>query len=119
MNRPRIVRWAVVGGICLSIAVGLTISRKRDRQPLPAGSSYANLPEIFNQTLRRMRDEVRAHEKDPEAIRKLARLYQANRLYREARACYALVAAGPEGLSARRLSSRRCCNPSRTMFLPD
>lgn len=69
---------------------------------LPALVKYENLPGAFNQALQE------AHAKagqpaayDPAALRQLARLYHANRLFREARTIYAILAAGPSGLEAR------------------
>jgi len=101
MNRRRLVQWTVGCGVSLAVAAGFILSGRSHRQPLPDDSHEGDLPEAFYQTLRSTRENVRAHRNDPEEVRKLARLYQANRRYREARACYQLIAATPPGLTAR------------------
>lgn len=65
--------------------------------PLPA--AHGSLPPSFDAALKAATERARSGE--PDAARALARLYQANRLYPEARACYRVVAAGPGGLAAR------------------
>ena len=101
MNRPLIIWGTIASGACLVIAVGFALNRQRTGPQLPAASHYANLPDGFNQALQKARDNVRSHGNDLGEVRKLARLYQANRLYREARACYLVLAATPAGLTAR------------------
>lgn len=101
MKRRRIIQWAVGCGTGLAIAAGFALSRGSSRPQLPAVTHYGNLPARFYQTLQSTRDRVRSHGNDPEDVRKLARLYQANRLYLEARTCYQMIAATPSGLTAR------------------
>ncbi len=73
---------------------------RRDGGPrLPAPAHYARLPEPFDAALQRARSGLR--EGNSDGVRGLARLYQANRLYNEARACYRVIASNPGGLSAR------------------
>ncbi|MEO6569372.1 MAG: tetratricopeptide repeat protein, partial [Opitutaceae bacterium] len=69
--------------------------------PLPAELVYADRPEPFNQALRAAFLRARIRSQQLDAVRHLARLYQANRLPQEARACYARIAALPGGLDAR------------------
>ncbi len=70
-------------------------------QELPAIVRYENLPEDFNRALREAADKVGPAPQNPEGVRKLARLYHANRLFSEARACYRVIAATPPGLTGR------------------
>ena len=101
MNTPRLIRWAVVGCAGLAITAGFVLSRRHTSSALPAVSRYERLPEVFNQTLQSTHRKARAQPTDPEEVRKLARLYQANRLFPEARACFQVIAATPPGLMAR------------------
>ena len=101
MNPPRLIRWAVVGCAGLAITAGFILSRRNGSPELPAVSRYEKLPEVFNQTLPSTHRKARAQPTDPEEVRKLARLYQANRLFPEARACFQVIAATPAGLGAR------------------
>ncbi len=111
MKSRSFVTWAIVAGAGFGILLGVAIRRTPARSNLattapvrpspPADSRYAKLPVAFAEALRQAQDQVRASKNDPEEIRKLARLYQANRLYREASACYETIAAIPPGLVAR------------------
>jgi tetratricopeptide (TPR) repeat protein len=56
-------------------------------------ADYKNLPDIFNQTLKRARGKALDHPNQPDEVRELAQLYQANRLYEEAKACYRAITA--------------------------
>ena len=101
MKRLRLILWAVAGGACIATAVGPACSRGANRPQLPVAQHYAKLPDKFNQILQQTLDKARSHGNDPVDVRKLARLYQANRLYREARVCYHIIEASAGKLSAR------------------
>ena len=92
--------WLIVCGTGLAIAGGLVWRNRSHGQPLPVVARSDKLPDIFYQTAESMREEARRHGNDPVPVRKLAHLYQANRLYHEARACYQMIGAGPGGLTA-------------------
>lgn len=96
----RAIRW-VTACTALLIAAGFIWKIGGDRVPLPPNSSYDNLPKAFTQALRQAREKIDSQGEDPATVRKLARLYHANRLYREARDCYRVIAASPQGLTAR------------------
>jgi tetratricopeptide (TPR) repeat protein len=93
--------WLIAGAAALVLAAAILLSRHGVRSPLPATADYGNLPAQFNQALRSARENASATGYDSEAVRKVAQLYQANRLYREARICYQVIAAKPPGLTAR------------------
>jgi tetratricopeptide (TPR) repeat protein len=101
MKRQRRILWAVSCCLGLVVAAGFILSRQRNREQPDARARYEHLSAHFDQALQSARANVRTHRNDPEQLRKLARLYQANRLYREARACYQVIAATPSGLTAR------------------
>ncbi len=70
----------------------------------PDVSPHAPSPELPPQldlALQRATAETKADPRDMDRLRRLASLYQANRLYADARACYATIAASPGGLTAR------------------
>jgi tetratricopeptide (TPR) repeat protein len=98
MTRRRLVTGTIVVG--LAIAAGVLILRER-RPQLPAIARYVNLPASFNQALQRARDKIHSPAGEPDAVRSLAQLYQANRLFSEAKACYRVIASTAAGLSAR------------------
>ncbi len=101
MKRQRMIGWMLGGGVGLSLAVGFVWSRRPSRPALPAVGHYGALPLRFNQALQDVRDQSRAQPNDPELVRKLAHLYHANRLYPEAKTCYAVIESKPPGLVAR------------------
>lgn len=68
---------------------------------LPALATYAKLPAVFHRELATARKNATEGSFDPEKVRRLARLYQANRLFAEARQCYRVMAARGVALSAR------------------
>ncbi|HEX2855605.1 MAG TPA: tetratricopeptide repeat protein [Opitutaceae bacterium] len=82
-------------------ATGFVLSRPGNHPSAQSRFRPENLPAQFDQALQRTRDEARAHKNDPERIRKLARLYHANRFYQEARTCYQEIATTRGGLNAR------------------
>ena len=100
-KNQRPTRWWWVGGVCLTLALVYILSLRRHSLPLPAVVRYGNLPARFGQTLKETRARVLTAKGEVGALRKLARLYQANRLYPEARICYRLLAAMPAGLAVR------------------
>ncbi len=101
MNRRRIVQGSVACAAALALAAVFFLIRQGNRPRLPAAARHGNLPEAFNQALLRAQGRAASSGRDSENVRELALLYQANRLYPEARACYRVIAAGPGGLSAR------------------
>jgi tetratricopeptide (TPR) repeat protein len=97
----RTLIWACGCAVVLALAAaGLVAVGHRDRPKLPALLHYGSLPIQFDQALRTAWDRANAGGTPPQPVRDLARLYQANRLFTEARACYGVIAAGPGGLSA-------------------
>ena len=100
---PRFHRPAVIGvvacGLGFAVMVGGVACRKK-AAPLPTAAQYAALPEKFIQALQVTRARVDGGVTDVADVRKLARLYHANRLYTEAKLCYAFVASTPAGLDA-------------------
>jgi tetratricopeptide (TPR) repeat protein len=100
MQRRRVIQWAVGCGAGLAVATGFVFGQGSRRPQLPEVAHYGNLPDSFYQTLQSTRDKVGSHGDDAEDVRKLARLYQANRLYLEARTCYQMIAATSSGLTA-------------------
>jgi tetratricopeptide (TPR) repeat protein len=101
MSRRRILTWACLCAAGLALACVFIVVRQRGRPRLPALENHANLPAQFNQALQGAQARAASSGHGADDVRRLAHLYQANRLYPEARACYRVVAAGPEGLSAR------------------
>src|SRR5688500_363237 len=106
MNSQRVIVWTVgVAGVALMIAFVL-YGRVRDsegdaRPQLPALVTRQNLPALFNHRVQSVTEEIRSHPNNLDLVRALARLYHANGLHREARSCYATVAARKNGLTAR------------------
>ena len=101
MSRRRNVQWAVAGAVVAALAVTAFVAWQGRRPRLPPAARYAGLPEPFARALRGARERAVSGGMDADDVRKLARLYQANRLFPEAKACYREIAAGPGGLSAR------------------
>jgi len=101
MNARRIT-WlgAAVAGLSMLISGGLWL-RERSRLRLPEAATYTQLPAQFHDRLAAARRETEVRPTSPEAVRRLARLYQANRLDREARACFQWLGQSPGGLTAR------------------
>src|ERR1700709_2239861 len=85
MNRFHLFRWALAGGACLLATNGIATEIGSDHPALPAISHYGNLPEDFNRALHETADKIGRPADNPEGVRKLARLYHANRLFAEAR----------------------------------
>jgi len=102
MSIRRIVSAFAAACLGVVFATGWTACRRAEPPRLPALVQYEKLPPAVDEALRAARQVVdRSAVPDPEAVRKLARLYHANRLFGEAKACYRVVAAAPAGLAAR------------------
>jgi len=101
MTWRRIVPWACACAVGVAIAAGFSLARRHARPELPSLTQYPGLPAAFGRALQAARDRAASSGADSDQMRRLARLYQANRLFTEARACYQVVAAGNAGLSAR------------------
>lgn len=97
----RTIRWWLLGGLGLGLALAAGLYRARPALPLPEVRHYGNLPEKFHQVLTAARARVNDSGGDATAVRQLAHLYHANRLFPEARTCYQMLAANPAGLTAR------------------
>lgn len=98
----RLGGWILSGCVAAALAVGLILLRKdAGRQRLADEVHYPNLPPAFSQALEKALQKMRSNENDRDAERLLARLYQANRLYPEARAVYQKIGAGTPGLGSR------------------
>lgn len=99
------VRFLLV--ICVLAIGGLglwsfqTLRQPATRGVLPELRAYPNLPNSFTAVLSSTRAAVRDPTRDAPQLRKLAQLYQANRLNQEARACYDLIARISPGLEPR------------------
>jgi len=86
--------------VLLAVANAVWLIRVSRRPQLPPTVRHPSLPKAFDDEVRN-RTDVAESDGNPDAIRRLAALYQANRLFDEARQCYRAVAARPPGLSAR------------------
>jgi tetratricopeptide (TPR) repeat protein len=94
-------RTLVLAAATLVIIAAAAVALLLPRAPgLPKYARYQSLPPQFDQALRAARERA-GRGRDAEALRSLARLYQANRLFAEARQCYKALASTPPGLSAR------------------
>jgi len=95
------ILWFALGVACLAVLAAAAELKRRAVSRLRAEASYAGLPPAFAVALRSARDRARNGGYEPDDVRALAHLYQANRLNSEARACYEILRPGPGGLSAR------------------
>lgn len=93
--------WLAVVCAGLAIAAALYLGNRRRESRLPPSVESAALPAPFRTALRQDRRQVLKANFAPDAVRALARLYQANRFYPEAQACYALLRADGVALNAR------------------
>lgn len=95
-------RTLILTGVCAVAAALATTGAlrwARSRPRLPDYARAPGLPAGFDAALRAARE--RAAHGTADDVRLLAQLYQANRLYAEARACYGVVAGPGGGLTAR------------------
>ncbi len=86
--------WFVAGGALMAAAVLGALALRRRAPRLPVQESYAAQPALFNAALQAARARVTGGGFEPEDVRELAHLYEANRLNDEARACYEILRAG-------------------------
>jgi tetratricopeptide (TPR) repeat protein len=100
MTRRRAIKWVCFATAAVALAGLLYLGLRAHRPQLPALARYPGMPEAFDRALRRAREKAGSGP-DIGAARDLAHLYQANRLYPEARACFLALAASPGGLTAR------------------
>jgi tetratricopeptide (TPR) repeat protein len=101
MRSRSAILWTGVAGACLAIAFAAVTVARRNQPRLPAAERYVRQPALFNAALAAARQRVRNSDFDPEDVRALAHLYQANRLNDEARACYEILGRSPGGLTAK------------------
>ncbi len=101
MSRRRRVLLALACAAALGAVLIAVLFRMQGRSQLPSLARYENLPAPFNEALKARWDRAASPGHSVADVRELALLYQANRLFPEARACYQAIASGPEGLSAR------------------
>jgi Flp pilus assembly protein TadD len=87
--------------LALAAASGAILLREHKRPRLPEPVAYPGRPEPFGRALAAASARARSGSASPDDVRSLARLYQANGLRGEARACYAVLRSRPGGLSAR------------------
>lgn len=101
MKRMRILGVLIV--VTIGGALAAVVFWKPSHPPvaLPAMASYDRLPPQFRRALQETRERVNANSSGLDALRKLARLYHANRLLAEAAACYRVIEARGIALSAR------------------
>ncbi|HEY1764502.1 MAG TPA: tetratricopeptide repeat protein [Opitutaceae bacterium] len=99
MSGRRLVITVIAGAAAIGLAAALIVMRRPGRPRLPASARYESLPSSFSAALEQARRKAEEPSGNGDATRDLARLYQANRLYPEAKACFAVVAAGPGGLT--------------------
>ncbi len=93
-------RTLILTGVCTAaLACSAWILWEQKQPQLPAYARAPGLPAAFDVALKAARE--RAKGGMPEDIRELAQLYQANRLYSEAKACYRVLAGRGGGLTAR------------------
>ena len=98
-HRPKLRR--LVGSVLIVLSVAAWDAHGADAQAhFPDYAPHPGLPGKFNEVLQVQHAKVVAHRDDSEELRKLARLYHANRLFAEARSCYRLIGS-IGGLNAR------------------
>jgi tetratricopeptide (TPR) repeat protein len=95
------ILWIAVCGACLAVAVASVLIARRRAMKVPGEASYPNQPALFNEALKAAQGTVRSGGFEPDDVRGLAHLYQANRLNDEARACYDILRGAGGGLTAR------------------
>jgi tetratricopeptide (TPR) repeat protein len=100
MKSRSVIPWVAAALACAAIAGAVAVARSRNIPKLPAAAHYDHQPALFNAALAEARARVVRGDYASEDIRALAHLYQANRLNDEARACYAILARRPGGLTA-------------------
>jgi Flp pilus assembly protein TadD len=101
MKSQRVILWIALCGALAAALVAVVILRKRNAHQLPGPVRYENRPALFNTALEGARRKVQDGGFDPDDVRSLAHLYQANRLNDEAYACYGILGRAAGGLSAK------------------
>lgn len=91
--------WLAGCFLVSAMLAGLDVRGAESQAQLPRYIPHDGLPAKFNEVLQAQHAKIAAHRDDLEEVRKLARLYHANRLFAEARSCYRFIASG--GLNAR------------------
>jgi Flp pilus assembly protein TadD len=92
MSGPRTKRWIAVFCACAAAVAVLVAVRRSNAPRLPPEAHYANLPAAFERALTSRREKVLDGDFNADDVSQLAHLYQANTLYDEASACYAINA---------------------------
>ncbi len=95
------ILWVGAGLALVALLAAVVVAKRRSAPRLPAAARYESRPPLFNAALQAAREKVQDGGFNPEDLRALAHLYQANRLNDEARACYHMLAGQPGGLTAR------------------
>jgi predicted Zn-dependent protease len=101
MSRRRLIRWACACGFGLALVLAAAVVRQSRLPKLPPFTPHGNLPAQFDEALKAALAKASSRGRSADDVRDLARLYQANRLFPEARACYTVIAVRCGGLSAR------------------
>lgn len=96
--RGKKATWGIVVALACFGAAGLVLLRRAHAPRLPTDADYRSLPAAFRAALDASRAKVVSGGFNPDDLRALARLYQANRLDPQARACYAII--GPVAATA-------------------
>jgi Flp pilus assembly protein TadD len=101
-NRRAPIGRLLLGSVCCVLAAGTGCNRNPETSaapttPPPAAASS----EIFQRVLQEARKKTDQNRNDSEALRRLARLLQANGRDDEALDCYGRLSAIPPGLAAR------------------
>jgi tetratricopeptide (TPR) repeat protein len=99
--KNRLLVWLLcLGAVVVLASVAAHFARRPSSGSLPPSEAYPHLAPLFAQVLAQARTKVSEAPANDDAWRFLARLYQANRLFEQARTCYRVVASRPPGLSA-------------------
>lgn len=91
MKFGRVLILFVVGFASIAALVIWRVKRSPGTAELPAARDYKALPPAFRRAVDDARAAAAESKNFTEATRRLARLYQANRLFNEAEACYAAL----------------------------
>lgn len=98
-NKQRKILLVCGCAAALSAAITVAAVWASRRPRLPALARHEALPPAFDDALRHAHDQAVSGD-NPESVRQVALLYQANRLYDEAKACYRVMASTGKGLTA-------------------
>ena len=104
MSKRRILPWSIAAVTLLALTALWLAVRPPGAPPLPVLAVRPDLPKPLSEALGKADAAARrAAPGESGPLRTLAQLYQANRLYPEARQCYRRIAAVPPGLTPRDL----------------